>query len=339
MAISSLDKSSTDLEMLKIQLKVVAFALLLIGFFVLIGEILTDISGLKGTESSAVGVNPAAGEAVFWGRGKCGTCHRVGSQGSAVRGPDLDNIGLRARERAVERAVQKGEKVSATEYLIESIAEPSAYVVANYKNEMPRVYEPPIALKPEEIRATISYLQTLGGEVDPSAINLPEEILRSPAAPSQLWQPYLAGDPVEGEALFFDPQGIACGQCHAVVDSTNRVRGGQVGPELSHLAGTRTSQFIVRSILDPDADIASGFEQVLVIMNTGDQLDGIPLREDAASITVKKRQGNEFVEVSLAKSAIAELVPRTTSMMPGNFSELLTVQQFHDLLAYLLTLK
>lgn len=338
MAISSLDKSSANLEMLKTQLKVITFALLLIGFFVLIGEVLTDISGLKGPVS-AVGVNPEAGEAVFWGRGKCGTCHRIGRQGSAVRGPDLDNIGLRARERAAERAAQKGEKISATEYLIEAIAYPAAYVVANYKNEMPRVYEPPIALKPEEIRATVSYLQSLGGAVELSAIELPDEILRSPAGPSQSWQPYMGGDPEAGEALFFDPQGIACGQCHVVVDSTDRVRGRQVGPELSHIAGTRTPQFITKSILDPDADIASGFEQVLVIMNSGDQLDGIPLSEDATSITVKKRQGNEFVEVSLAKSAIAELVPRTTSMMPGNFSELLTVQQFHDLLAYLLTLR
>ncbi|MFQ5797609.1 MAG: c-type cytochrome [Bacteroidota bacterium] len=326
--------------MFKTYSKIVVFALFLIGFFVFIGEALTRISGQRAAPASAVGVNPEAGEAIFWGKGKCGTCHRIGNQGSAVRCPDLGNMGTRAHERAAERAAQNGKKLSATEYLIESIAEPSAYVVANYKNEMPRVYEPPIALKPEEIQASISYLQSLGGEVDVSVIKLPDKILRASAEPATPWEPYLVGDVEEGEYIFFDPESVAgCGQCHAVVDSIGTARGGQVGPELSHIAGTRTPQFIVTSILDPSAEIASGFEQVLIITNAGVYLDGIPVREDENSITIKKRQDGEIVEVTIAKSEIKTLAPQSTSMMPGNLAHLLTMQQFHDILAYLMTLK
>jgi len=32
-------------------------------------------------------------------------------------------------------------------------------------------------------------------------------------------------------------------------------------------------------------------------------------------------------------------VPQKISLMPGNFGEILTVKDFHDLLAYLVTLK
>jgi len=40
----------------------------------------------------------------------------------------------------------------------------------------------------------------------------------------------------------------------------------------------------------------------------------------------------------IAKSDIEKVVPQKVSIMPGNFREILTMEQFHDLLAFLLTL-
>ncbi|MCH7760633.1 cytochrome c, partial [candidate division TA06 bacterium] len=156
-------------------LKIAIFTIMIIALFVYVSEVLTKISGQAVVTVAVEGVNPEAGEAIFWGKGKCHTCHSIGGQGSAIRCPNLGEgsqgpiMAIRAEERAKEQGLKSG-----TEYLIESLSEPGAYVVEGFKNEMPLVYKPPILLQPDEIKAVISYLQSLGGEVDIGAIKLPE---------------------------------------------------------------------------------------------------------------------------------------------------------------------
>ena len=41
----------------------------------------------------------------------------------------------------------------------------------------------------------------------------------------------------------------------------------------------------------------------------------------------------------VAKNQIEKKAPQKTSLMPENFTEILTVEELHDLLAYLQTLK
>jgi len=50
------------------------------------------ISSLPTTSSLAdpnVEFTPEAGEKLFWGRGTCHVCHRIGKRGYALRGPNL----------------------------------------------------------------------------------------------------------------------------------------------------------------------------------------------------------------------------------------------------------
>ena len=320
-------------------LNVALFAALLIAFFVLVGEAVTRISGLGGSVATVAGVNPEAGESIFWGKGKCGTCHHIGGRGSAVRCPDLDGIGALAVERAAELTAG-GSTMSPTDYLVQSIAEPSTYVVANYKDEMPKAYEPPIGLTAEEISATITYLQTLGGEADAAAITLPDAVRQAAAAASSgSWAPYIEGNATVGEYLFYDRQGVAtCVLCHTSIDKDGVERGGDVGPVLSHVAGVRTPEFMLRSMLDPSAEIASGYEQTLIITTANQYEDGVKVREDEASITIKRMQANEVIEITVQKDEIRKISNQTLSAMPGNYTDLLTVQQLHDILAYLMTL-
>jgi putative heme-binding domain-containing protein len=322
--------------MAKTYFKIIIFTFALIGFFIYIGDALTRISGGSAVSGTAVGVNPEAGETIFWGKGRCSTCHSIGNQGSAVRGPNLENLVVKAEERVTEKA----SGMNSTDYLIESIADPGAYVTENFKNEMPLVFKPPIQLNPEEIGAVISYMQTLGGEVDIKSIKLPDEILKAGAEPIEPWKPYLSGDSEAGEYMFFDGESnAACSKCHVVVDSAGIARGSDTGPELTGIVGIRTPQFIIDSILDPNVEIASGYEQVLIITKDGMYLDGIPIREDSEAIVITRQDGDRVVEITIAKDQIETLAPQTTSMMPGNYSEILTIQEFHDIMAYLMTLK
>jgi cytochrome c oxidase cbb3-type subunit 3 len=48
--------------------------------------------------------NPAAGEALFWGKGDCGRCHQIGSRGNRL-GPDLARGSRRSNAENLKKAI------------------------------------------------------------------------------------------------------------------------------------------------------------------------------------------------------------------------------------------
>ncbi len=324
-------------------LRVSVFAICLILVFVYITHFLTEISGGDSSGGSAVtGVSPEAGEAIFWGKGKCFTCHSIGGRGSAIRCPNLGDsnqgpvIGVRTEERAAQRSAETGRKFTGTDYLVETLATPGAYVVEGFKNEMPLVFMPPISLQAEEIMAVITYLQSQGGEPDPAGIKLPAKMLAAASAAPEPFKPYLAGDWEAGRHWFYDVTGPAgCVRCHIAIDENGQETGGQVGPSLTMIAATRGPQYILESILSPSAVIASGYESELVITKKGTFIAGLAKEEnDEQLMLVTSLPETLYVK----KNDIEKRVPQPTSVMPSNFSELMSVQLLHDILAYLLTL-
>ncbi|MFQ5803377.1 MAG: c-type cytochrome [Candidatus Methylomirabilales bacterium] len=332
-------------------LGVVIFTILVLLLFVYVGEVLTRISGEEARVEKektrllggAVEVSPEVGREIFWGRGRCHTCHSVGSEGSAIRGPNLGEpgptglpIGVRAVQRAKERSGQTGKQYTRTDYLIESMVEPKAYLVEGYSGIMPVIYRPPIALSPDEIKAVATYLQSIGGEVDVAAITKSPflkkvKVVAAAPAPEGL-SLLLEGDPEMGESLFFDPESPAgCAKCHTVKD-----KGGKVGPELTTVAAAQPLDYIIESILKPSAVIVTGFEPTLIITKDGRYVTGIMKREDDQVIELADSQGQIQ---KVRKADVKEQVPQEVSIMPENFGEILTVQDLHDLLAFLETLK
>ena len=330
-------------------LKVSLFTVVLIGLFIWSGNGITRVSGEGSQAALGEGVSVKNGEQIFWGPGKCSTCHSIGSRGSSVRGPSLGQsdvgpeIAIRAVERGRARSAELGRELTATEYLIESVTHPSAFVVDGFKDEMPTVYEPPISLGLDQIGSVILYLQTLGGAPDPASIVLPPEVRAAAGRATEVeawapynveaWAPYnMDGDSVAGRELFFDLEGpTPCAKCHTV-DGV----GGDIGPDLSAVAGTRTAHFIVESMLQPSASIAGGYESVLIQTSDGRILDGVIRRETADSIWLVTA---DEVEYALAAESIARRRVQELSLMPGDFAELISVAEFHDLLAYLRTLQ
>lgn len=321
-------------------LKVSLFVVGLVALFVWAGEILSRASGDSRRMGPAEGVSVENGELIFWGPGKCHTCHAVGNRGRSVRGPDLgvsedgESLMARAERRAAERSAALGREMSATDYLVESLVVPGAHVVEGFKDEMPEIHQPPIQLGPDELRSVILYLQGLGGEPDPAAIDIPVEVRRDrrAAAGAAQWQLYMEGDPARGRQLFFSEGGpVRCAGCHRVGEE-----GGEIGPELTAVAGTRTFRSIVESLLQPDASIPSGYETVLVETTDGRLIDGLVLRETADSLWLASALDEEYV---VATADVARRQTQNTSLMPGDLAHRLTVRQFHDLLAYLRTLE
>lgn len=68
-----------------------------------------------------------------------------------------------------------------------------------------------------------------------------------------------AGDPKRGEDLFYNSPVAACASCHTV-----HGKGGDVGPILDGIAIRADKAYIVESLMDPNAKLAKGFENLKV---------------------------------------------------------------------------
>ncbi len=309
--------------------------LVVLGAFLWVGSTITAMTGGEKKAGGLVEVSPEGGEQIFWGKGRCFTCHSMGDQGSAVRCPNLGQfgekfalpIGARAAERAKERSEETGLHYTVTDYLVESLAKPDAYVVDGFKNEMAIVYAPPISLSLDEVKAAISYLQSQGGEVDLEAINNPSEIASTYYDRITAASAAGGGDPGAGEEMFVDN----CADCHQL-----NGEGGEVGPDLSAIAN-KGLKFISESILVPAKKITEGYETYIAVDQEGLKTIGIKSRETATEVDITTDIGEV---VTLAKSNIKEIsVEEGSSVMPEDLTEALTVKDFQDIQAYLMMQK
>lgn len=286
---------------------------------------------------SNVEVNITAGEEIFWGKGRCHVCHRIGERGYALRGPNLGEskdgavLPIRAHSRATELQLK-----TAVEYLVQSIAEPSAFVVPAYNNEMPEVFKAPIGLSPPEIKSVILYLSSLDGDTTFKEISLPLELYAAYSKPGESFVRHLKGNPASGEKLFFDATGpAACATCHIGIDGEGRTRGDSIGPDLRAIATFRTPPHIYQKIIKPDSNIVSGYEEALVKTFDGRLFIGRIMEVTQKRLVLLDRNKIQSV---IRSGEVKMVLPQKTSNMPSNYEELLTGDQMNDLLAYLVTL-
>ncbi|TLD41313.1 MAG: hypothetical protein JETT_2422 [Candidatus Jettenia ecosi] len=314
----------------KSMLKITAFGVAVIGFYIYITIYVAGLSG-TGVGESAGGVSPEAGEKIFWGDGQCSTCHKIGTSGSATRGPDQDGLASRAEERAKELGMASG-----LDYLVESIVDPEKYIVKGYDKIMPKVSDPPIMLSREKILAVIAYLQTLGGEADIGALmKYKDKIPEASKKKVKPWVPPMVVDAKEGEKVFFDEtRPVTCGKCHVV-----NGKGKKVGPELTGIGAIQTPEYFLESILTPSAKIVKGYETMYVITTDGIPYNGLIKSETDTELVLFKEESGEVEEVVIPKSDIEEMKRQEVSIMPGNISELLSVKDFYGVVSYLQSLK
>ena len=316
--------------------RVLPFLLIVLGIYLWIGYSITELTGGERKTSAAVDVSPEGGEAIYWGKGRCFTCHSVGGQGSAVRGPNHGQfgekfplpMGARAVERAKERSEKEGSEFTAVDYMVESMASPGAYVVNGYKNEMAVVYAPPISLSLKEIKAVVAYLMSLGGDLDMEAIDT------KPGEQTQAFYSKIAaaaeaggGDPGAGAIVYEDN----CSECHMLGEE-----GGEIGPALDGISA-KGLKFISEAILQPTKSLTKGFETYVAINKDGRQTIGLKTRDEGGEIDITKATGDV---VTLAKGDIKEIkIDDTKSVMPDDLSEAMTVKDYQDILSFLMLQK
>jgi quinoprotein glucose dehydrogenase len=137
------------------------------------------------------------------------------------------------------------------------------------------------------------------------------------------------GDPVLGRAVYGRAD-ASCVRCHKLKDG-----GGTVGPPLTNVAARLPRAKILEALLDPNAEIAKGFEQVLVQLVSGDVRAGRLEREtDRELVLVDPENRLE----TIPKDRIQARKPGK-SAMPEDLGKKLARRDVRDLVAFLATLR
>lgn len=135
-----------------------------------------------------------------------------------------------------------------------------------------------------------------------------------------------AEDPEAGRRLFFHQNGPQCGVCHTVEG-----RGGEVGPDLTHI-GRMSEQQIIEAIANPSAEIAPAYAQWHLKLKDGREAFGVDLYEDSKSaLTLIDAAGNKTkhrYDAILSK----EVLP--VSIMPP-LAHAIAAEDLRNLIAYL----
>jgi len=149
---------------------------------------------------------------------------------------------------------------------------------------------------------------------------LPPEAMKALAA-----EALAKGDPARGEAVFRRKE-LSCFQCHAIAGA-----GGTVGPDLLSLGASAPPDYVVESLLRPEAKSKEGYVSFQVLTKAGDVLSGIRVRENSEELVLRDPLRDEIV---LRKSAI-EAQKQIGSVMPSGLADLLTDAELLDLVRFL----
>ncbi len=305
-------------------MKLLTFSLAVIWFYAFVASLVPEsstavnLTELDWSDPEAVAEQ---GALVFNGKGQCGACHTVDTSAPPGRCPDLTDIGVNAASRIPG--------MDARTYLIESLYFPANHLVPGYGKIMPEVWKAPIALSHVEIQAVIAYLESQGGEIDPTPFDEPID-RKDISVTAEALPPLLTGDPELGKKVFVS---AACNACH-VVQGVESPAAGETSadfevvtaPDLSEIAAFNDMRYLEESILMPSAQIVSGYGAVTVRAN-GVTYQGTLVSQDEEKIVVRTKtaDGVEEEHTILLSDLDEEPIEELTDLQAkGYFSLTLT---------------
>ena len=157
------------------------------------------------------------------------------------------------------------------------------------------------------------------------------EAARAKDTPLARYREALAGGDAEsGRKLFLTKYEVSCLKCHKL-----KGEGGDVGPDLTGIGSRQKREYLLESIVDPNKEIAKGFESVVLGLANGQVVAGIVKAEDAKEL---KLMTAEAKLLTVAKKDIEERT-RGKSAMPEDVMKFLTKAELRDLLEFLANLK
>lgn len=234
--------------MWKTNLKIVGTVLATLGVYTGISNVIPQVESEvpESVEVSAdlsVDEMVSLGEEIYFGAGGCEACHGAGTRAPQLMG----EIGQRCAERVPE--------MDCKEYLHESLTDPNSYVVDGFQPIMPDMET---QLSGGQIWALVAYLQAEGGEVTVTSADLEAAAGEGGgAAGGEAGGAGGRGPTSEGDGATALVRQYGCLACHQLGGE-----GGATAPPFESIRERGFDrEYLRRSILEPDADTASGYEE------------------------------------------------------------------------------
>lgn len=134
------------------------------------------------------------------------------------------------------------------------------------------------------------------------------------------------GNPERGKALFENRTELSCVRCHQSATAEQRV-----GPSLDKAGSRLSRQQILVSIVKPNAELAKGFETVVLGLQDGTTITGLIQDEKEDLVVVRTSDGKD---ATVQKSTIEERA-NGVSLMPDGLADKLTLEELRDLISYI----
>jgi putative heme-binding domain-containing protein len=254
----------------------------------------------KSAAQTAIDLNDAQliarGGEVFARSCAIGYCH--GSEGRASRGPQLRELPWDPRHvYAVTRDGVPGTAMPA------------------WKDILPD----------REIWAVTAYVMSLSStklERKAAVLELGAENKAPPSRPAEAQM---------GHDLFFDlTNEKRCAVCHRLGG-----KGAAVGPDLAASAGRKSSEELLRDIVEPGASIARGYEQTAVATNDAERIAGIQKEETPEYVKLYDTSSIPPPLRTIYRDQIHAVNSDRRSAMPGDYRKLYSDQELQAIVAYL----
>lgn len=132
-------------------------------------------------------------------------------------------------------------------------------------------------------------------------------------------------DPVNGEKIYRRPE-MGCVSCHAIGGV-----GGKVGPDLTSIGASAPLDYLIESMIDPNAKIKEGYHSVQITTKDEMEYSGIVVRETLDEIILRDATNKE---VSIPKNNV-ESRRNGASLMPSGLVDNLAPEERADLFKFL----
>ena len=118
-----------------------------------------------------------------------------------------------------------------------------------------------------------------------------------------------------------------CATCHRIGEV-----GVVIGPQLDGLA-QRGLERVAEDVIDPNRNVDAAFRTTILRLKGGETVSGLLRREEGESIVLADSTGKES---SVPAAKVQRRAESPLSLMPSNFGEILSQEEFNDLMKFLL---
>ncbi len=159
-----------------------------------------------------------------------------------------------------------------------------------------------------------------------------EAALAATHDPLVKWRDSLEGGNAKlGRVIFEERAEAACMRCHQW-----KGVGGDVGPDLSKIEKRSDRALLLESIVNPNAKISPGYDNVLLTLQNGEMIAGLLTPQGADAVTLTNVADGKKQQIKTADIKEKMTVP---SAMPPGLGEVLGKRDLRDLIEFLASAK